>query len=89
MRYNDIFKLIEGILMNIDVDVYTAKDDSEFLVTLAGLRPSIASGVNMDEYEETAVRVRDVTDKHVIEAIVGEDRCFCTKTRPTPELLTS
>ena len=82
-------KLIEGIFMDIDVDVYTAKDDSKFLVTLAGLRPSIASGINMDDYKETSERVRSITDKYVLECIVGEDRCFCTDKRPTPELLNS
>ena len=89
MRYNNVFKLIEGILMNIDVDVYTAKDESKFLITLSRLRPSATSNINMDEYNETPERVQDVKDKQVLEAILGEDRCFCTTTRPTPELLTS
>ncbi len=75
--------------MNIDVDVYTAKDNSKFLVTLAGLRPSISSGENMDDYNQASQKVRGVTDKFVIEAILGESRCFCTTTKPTAELLTS
>ena len=75
--------------MNIDVDVYTAKDESKFLVTLAGLRPSISSGINMDDYKVKSERVRNITDKFVLEAIVGEDRCFCTNKKPTAELLTN
>ncbi len=75
--------------MNIDVDVYTAKDEGSYLVTLAGLRPSANSGINMEQYKESIQRVQGVTDKHVIEAIIGEERCFCTTTEPTAELLTS
>jgi len=75
--------------MDIDVDVYTAKDGSNFLITLAGLRPSANSGVNMSEFEDSPEKIRGVKDKDVLEAIVGEARCFCTTTKPTLELLTS
>lgn len=75
--------------VDVDVDVYTAKDGSNFLITLAGLRPSISSGINMNLFEELPEKVRGVNDKDVLEAVLGEARCFCTSTKPTHELLTS
>jgi hypothetical protein len=75
--------------MDIDVDVYTAKDGSHYLITLERLRPSISSGVNMDNYNEAPGKVYGVTDQFVIEALLGEDRCFRTDRKPTEELLKS
>ena len=75
--------------MDIDVDVYTAKDDSHYLITLERLRPSGTSGVNMDNYKEQPGKVYGVTDNYVLEALLGEDRCFLTDKTPTKELLTS
>lgn len=80
---------MEGLYMDVDVDVYTAKDGSNFLVTLAYLRPSIQSGIDMSEFEETPQRIRGAKDPAVLEAVLGENRCFCTTTKPTHELLSS
>lgn len=75
--------------MDVDVDVYTAKDGSNYLVTLAYMRPSIESGIDMSEYENSPERIRGVKDPAVLEAVLGDARCFCTTTKPTYELLTS
>jgi len=75
--------------MNIDVDIYTAKDGNSYLITLTRLRPSGTSGVNMDDYTEPPEKINGITDKVVLEAILGEDKCFRTSTKPTHELLTS
>ena len=75
--------------MDVDVDVYTAKDGSNFLVTLAYLRPSIESGIDMNDFEDSPERIRGAKDPAVLEAVLGESRCFCTTTKPTYELLTS
>ena len=75
--------------MDVNVDVYTAKDGSHYLVTLERLKPSGTSGVNMDDYNEAPGKVYGVTDQFVLEALLGEDRCFRTDRKPTEELLTS
>ena len=75
--------------MDIDVDVYTAKDGNSFLITLGRLMPSATSGVNMDDYIERPERFFGVTDTVVLEALLGEARCFRTNTKPTSELLNS
>ncbi len=73
--------------MDIDVDVYTAKDGKDYLITLSRLRPSATSSVNMDDYLEPPEKFFGVTDKFVLEALLGENRCFVTTKKPTAELL--
>ncbi len=38
---------------------------------------------------EPPEKINGITDKVVLEAILGEDKCFRTRTKPTHKLLTS
>ncbi len=73
----------------MDVDVYTSKDGSNYLATLAYMRPSIESGIDMSEFENSPERILGVKDPFVLESVLIDAQYLFTKMKPTYEFLTN